>query len=247
MDDAGITSAFARIADEWDKAEKLIKTAEVTRNEVVLASINELRYAGRRLVDALRAADACRADPNCVKSKEDLNRYVSETLSFCQRALHDAVDAIILHVRTQIETYDNTFGPSLLAEKFPVIIEMKTVLRAAEKLIVLSREDRMTRGEEYEKLALDQIPKLLDSCDQLEANRALLLELSQEKRRAEAKADRRFWIGLLGGALLGFVFAMIAMFAKAEFDKRYPTREAVVVAPKTPPSTDLSSNGKRSG
>ncbi len=231
MDDAGITSAFSRIADEWDKAEKLIKTAEVTRNEVVLASINELRYAGRRLVDALRAADACRADPACQKSKEELNRYVSETLSFCQRALHDAVDAIILHIRTQIQEYDKSFGPALLAEKFPVILEMKTTLRGAEKLVVLSREDRLTRGEEYEKLALHQIPKLLEWCDQLEANQALLLELTEEKRRSEQKTDRRFWMTLIGGAILGLISGMIMLLAKGEYDRRFPSPVSVAETP----------------
>ncbi|HEX8470204.1 MAG TPA: hypothetical protein VF633_03750 [Brevundimonas sp.] len=222
MDDAGITSAFARIADEWDKAEKLIKTAEVTRNEVVIASINELRYAGRRLVDALRAADACRADPTCVKSKEDLNRYVSETLSFCQRALHDAVDAIILHVRTQIGEYESEFGHAILADKFPAILEIKKTLRGAEQLVILSREDRAKRASDYDKLATELIPALLEHCDSLEANRSLLQELVAEKRKGEIrdrKVDRRFWITLIGGAILGVIGAVFLMVIKTEYER----------------------------
>lgn len=223
MDDAGITSAFDRIADEWDKAEKLIKTAEVTRNEVVIASVNELRYAGRRLVDALRAADACRADPTCKKSEEDLKRYVSETLSFCQRALHDAVDAIILHVRTQIGEYETEFGYIILVEKFPELIEIKKVLKQAENIVILSREDRMKRGAEYEELATTSIPVLLGHCNGLEANRELLVALAKEKRAARNKerwVEYKFWIGIVLGLVVAIVGGVVVTQYKAHVDRQ---------------------------
>lgn len=221
MDDAGINSAFDRIADEWDKAEKLIKTAEVTRNEVVVASVNELRYAGRRLVDALRAHEACRADPTCTKSQEDLKRYVSETLSFCQRALHDAVDAIILHVRTQIGEYEKEFGYVILADKFPDIIDIKKTLKDAEQLVILSREDRMRRAEEYDKLAVDAVPQLLAHCTGLEANRGLLQELVAEKRNAGRAAkwgEPKHWLGICAAAVLAFCLGIGSMMIKSAYE-----------------------------
>ena len=39
--------------EEWDKAESIIKLAEQVSGEIVFPSINELRYAGRRISEAL--------------------------------------------------------------------------------------------------------------------------------------------------------------------------------------------------
>jgi hypothetical protein len=41
------------IQDEWNRAETDIKTAELVVNNIVIPSVKELRYAGRRIVDAL--------------------------------------------------------------------------------------------------------------------------------------------------------------------------------------------------
>src|ERR1700730_11122379 len=40
------------IQDEWNKAEGDIKTAEMVVHSIVIPSIKELRYAGRRVIDA---------------------------------------------------------------------------------------------------------------------------------------------------------------------------------------------------
>jgi hypothetical protein len=41
------------IRAEWDKAEADVKLAEQVGHKIVLPSIKELRYAGRRLVEVL--------------------------------------------------------------------------------------------------------------------------------------------------------------------------------------------------
>jgi hypothetical protein len=46
-------SVLTEIHDEWKKAEFCIKQAEQVNYAVVFPAIKELRYAGRRIVDAL--------------------------------------------------------------------------------------------------------------------------------------------------------------------------------------------------
>ena len=41
------------IAHEWNKAEQDIKLAEQIGNKVIIPSISELRYGGRRLIEAI--------------------------------------------------------------------------------------------------------------------------------------------------------------------------------------------------
>lgn len=64
------------IHDEWNKSEEAIKAAEQVNGRVILPAVKELRYAGRRIVEALHLIGAgdddhappCRARPCRVKS-----------------------------------------------------------------------------------------------------------------------------------------------------------------------------------
>ena len=44
--------AYNKVCGQWNKAEKTIKLAEQVNATVVLTSISELRYAGRKLIEA---------------------------------------------------------------------------------------------------------------------------------------------------------------------------------------------------
>lgn len=59
---AEYNALLVEIAAEWDTAEKNIKAAELVSNQVVFPSIKELRYAGRRIVDFIRAINEGKSD-----------------------------------------------------------------------------------------------------------------------------------------------------------------------------------------
>ena len=216
MNDAEIESALTRVSSEWDKAEKLIKAAEFQRSEVVIAAINELRYAGRRLVDAIRVSGPAKSDP---ERMEEFKRYISETLSFCHRALHDAVDAIILDARLKIGEYEKTFGAELLSQHFPKIYDIRATLSSAEKIIVLSREDRIKRITEYETLASTHVLTLIEHCHFLESNRELMLTLAAAKRAAEKKDNTRFNLSFWGLSIVTVIAAIVGGIAGIVYDR----------------------------
>lgn len=74
------------IAKEWNKAESAIKRSEQIAGDVSIPAISELRYAGRRMIDALDAAHH--------GGNDDKIRALFEDARFCcHRAQHDAIDA----------------------------------------------------------------------------------------------------------------------------------------------------------
>jgi len=77
------------IQDEWNRAETDIKTAETVVNNIVIPSVKELRYAGRRIIDAIMemTANPSAYDPARVRALLDDAHFD------CHRARHDAIDA----------------------------------------------------------------------------------------------------------------------------------------------------------
>ena len=58
---------IASICAEWDRAEKYIKLAEQIGGKVVFPAVAELRYAGRRIIEALHHIAAKSPDHNMVE------------------------------------------------------------------------------------------------------------------------------------------------------------------------------------
>jgi hypothetical protein len=85
----------------WDAAEEAMKDAEFFRQEVVFASIKEMRYAGRRFNDALKLMLQGDAGPSHTAAICDLLREASEN---CIRARNDAVDALISYLYKYFRT-----------------------------------------------------------------------------------------------------------------------------------------------
>ena len=79
---------LSEIVSEWNRAEQEIKRAEQLAGKAVTPAINELRYGGRRVIDALQGI-ANGDDPQKI---QDLLR---DACFDCHRARHDAIDASI--------------------------------------------------------------------------------------------------------------------------------------------------------
>ena len=81
-------SLFADIQREWNAAEESIKRSEQIALDVSIPAISELRYAGRRLVDAM---DIAQNGGNAQK----VTAVLEDARFCCHRARHDAVDAAL--------------------------------------------------------------------------------------------------------------------------------------------------------
>jgi hypothetical protein len=203
-------AALASIATEWDKAEKLMKLAEKVRAEVVQPSVNELRYAGRRLVDAWQIAVIAEDDPEKQKA---FDGFVNDALFRCHCAQHDAVDATVLFVQSALNQYEEDFGLGPLTRHFPDVADLRLSLAEAGDLIVSSRANRGNRVAEYDALAAQHLPPIITTYRKIQTNRAALEALVADSANEGRITSRRFRWSIIWPVLVAVVIAVAAYFA----------------------------------
>ena len=209
MLDAAVKAALEDIKRVWDDTETVIKRAERIRGQVVEPAINELRYAGRRLVDAMAVSEAAGLD---AEARKQFDSFVMDCLFRCYCAQHDAFDASILFVQRVIREYENEFGLALIHKQFPWLVDLKAKVFEADDLIVESRKDRGRRSEIYRALADDHLPTIVLDYRKLVSSRDALIALFIEYDKGTRKETRRFWSMLwitVGAAVLGAVVAAV--------------------------------------
>jgi hypothetical protein len=208
LDDA-VKGALEKIRTVWDETEDVIKRAERIRAQVVDPAINELRYAGRRLVDAMHLADVASIDP---QSRLTFDAYVNDCLFRCYCAQHDALDASILYVQRVIREYEIEFGQPLILKHFPWLTDLKSKLFEADDLIIAARKDRGRRVDIYHTLSNEILPAIVTDHRRLAVSHTALVALFEEFDKGKKTDKSRFQIMLwstIGAALLGAIVASI--------------------------------------
>jgi hypothetical protein len=211
MNEEELRAALDAIEAHWNSAEEYVKKVErLRRGLVVGASINELRYAGRRLVEAYALSKDVAADPS--KAREAL-ALLGEVKHFCMRAKHDAMDAAVTYIDQALAKFESEFGADLLNEKFPQYIQMKGLLREVSEVMAQSRGDRAVRDALYLNIRDDLVPSLIDHHYDLETSRIVLVAAYTKRIRGERRENIRFWITIAIGAgtLVAALFAVPAV------------------------------------
>ncbi|MGO8739385.1 hypothetical protein [Rhodoblastus sp.] len=145
---------LAEIAREWNRIERRAKEVENFRGEAVVASINEMRYAGRRIVDYY----ICKENNQLDEAKTHLR----VARAYLNNADHDLTDAVIFFVHQRISDTEDRHGAKKIEEYCPPYVELKQKIREAHKIIQCSREERQNRIKDYDRLAQDYIPRLIE-------------------------------------------------------------------------------------
>lgn len=193
------------ITHRWNRCEGLLKISERLRGEVNLPAINELRYAGRRIADALVIMTDEVADED---AQEQARAFLREAHLFCMRAEHDCVDAIALYVHEITKEYDRLYDRDLLNECCPSLRGYFQRKRMIDALIVSSRENREARDETYQQIIRDHLEELValateldEAKDRLQTGSSKRLKLYQEMEARAHKAEREARIGLIIGVI----------------------------------------------
>lgn len=137
---------------EWNRAEEDIKIAEQVANKVVNPSIKELRYAGRRIVDAL-----CK-----YKNQEPMNDIESllrDALFDCHRARHDAIDAGTSKIAVDLQLMIKKIKYDAILPVFPEFPNFLKALKAVRVRIQVSRKNRANREVVYTVLESIDFPR----------------------------------------------------------------------------------------
>ncbi len=176
---------------EWNRAEEDIKIAEQVANKVVNPSIKELRYAGRRIVEAL------------VKFQNnapiEATALLNDALFDCYRARHDAIDAGTSKIAIDLEIMISKLGYEVILSVHPKFTELFQDLQKIRERIIESRRDRENRENIYSVLEATNFPALVKSFSALRGNEHMMVAMAKRRRRSE----------LIG--IAGFITAAIAI------------------------------------
>jgi hypothetical protein len=132
---------IAAIIPEWNKAEADIKIAEQLEGKVVFPSIKELRYSGRRIIDALNAAKQ--------GDYKTAIEYLIDAKFDCIRARHDAIDVTVATVAAELAVVSKKVGFDSVLRAFPDYPKLRQLVIEAQEKIVNSRANRNSREAIY--------------------------------------------------------------------------------------------------
>lgn len=188
------------VLTEWNRAEKDIKIAEQVANKVVNPSIKELRYAGRRIVEAiLKEQNAAPAD--------DVIELLNDALFDCYRARHDAIDAGTSKIAIDLEIMTSRLGYEVILPVHPTFPKLFQDLQKVRERITESRENRDNREAIYSVLEASDFPALVKSFSELKGNEHIMVAMAKRRRRSEL-------IGVIGGAaaVIAIIVAVVLWY-----------------------------------
>ncbi|CAC9617633.1 hypothetical protein [uncultured Gammaproteobacteria bacterium] len=171
------------IADKWNLIEKRLKITEKYRFEVDIPAINELRYAGRKIVDIIVLLHSEDYDNETEKTISD---NIAHAEQYCMNSDHDLTDGICTFFNTKMERVINDYGYDNVCTYFPQTSKIMVMLDEVKEVISISRENRPQRVEAYKKLEEEFIPKFMAFHKQLVASEKSML-LSKRTRERKDK------------------------------------------------------------
>lgn len=185
-------AALKAVESLWKDAESRLKRTEVVQQEVCVAAINQLRYAGYHLIAAFSADDT-----------KIFGEQLSKCQVHCERASYDAIEAEVLVYLEAVRGFKEDYKTvSISVPNFDYFAVRKLALKATRD-ISEARSEGESRGEFYQRLDTT-CKKLGDAIIILDDVREELNK-TQEATRTERRLVRNRWlVGLAVTAIVGF-------------------------------------------
>ena len=185
MDLHDLRSRLSAIGRRWNVVEGRIKEVQNINNAVFIPAINELRYAGRKLVDAWSIYEDQSLDTNTRRA--NVEKAVTVVEQYVENAEHDVTDAICVFLHLKIRDLIERYGLSLIREYHPNIFELIAKIDEINDIIAESRRNRTRRNEIYDNLETDYVPILKEKFEALRFSEKTM-EMDRIIRSRKAKA-----------------------------------------------------------
>lgn len=195
------------LSDAWNKAEEYLKIAEQISSEALQPGINELRYAGRKVIEALALTE---------RDQSRIRDLLRDARMDCQRAQHDAIDASISIISENVNVLLDRVGITNTQAALPDVGKMIALIATTQERIAASRQDRNNRVDIYDSIKEVELPELKKLYDQLRACEPQLLreaEVAQAKERQHVAFN---WVNLAfaaSGLVVGIISVLVALVA----------------------------------
>lgn len=206
IDDSEVEAAFRLLIQEWNVAERRIKKAEHVRaGEVVASAIFELRYAGRKVMDAVQILLS-----GDWKTNEERRRlvltYLADATEDCVKAKHDAIDSMLdFSTRWFYET-ERILSLGSLVKFFPDYVNITSEISEIQENIAASRENRIdSRDGIYDDIESTKLESILSLFQNMRNSHKRVTAAVRKERCVE-----RF---LIWCAIIGTVLGVVGIAA----------------------------------
>ena len=197
---------ISELSAHWNAIEERIKEAEYILNEVAFLAINELRYAGRKIIDAWDIYN------KPIDNQEDQKQFddcLTVAKQYLLNADHDVTDAICLLVHRQVSEFVERYGKRTITKYFHDFPAFENEMKKINATVSGSRKNRHERVQTYDYIANEYIPQLLDYYQKLLTSAEIAL--ADEKRQRFVN-----WCFAIFG-ILGSAASIISMLVYISF------------------------------
>ena len=163
------------IGDEWNEAERDIKLGEQVNRKVVFPAIKELRYAGRRLSDAMTAIAKD-------KDSKKINEFLSDARFNCHCARHDVIDAATTKMILDLDIMERRLGFDAVLAAFPKFGQFYSAVQDAQEKIALARRKRENRQDIYSEIEKINFPDLVTVYNSLKSSEPLMKRIAARNK-----------------------------------------------------------------
>ena len=192
---------LASIRREWDRAEEDIKLAEQIGGKVVYPSVAELRYGGRRLIEALHEIDKG-------ASYASISALFQDAEFDCHRARHDAIDSATATIGVELKIIASKIGYDVILQCHPEFPKLVADLNNVRDKIAISRKNRSDREAIYSTIEAADFQEIVESYRNLMASEEMMKSMAR-RRRWERVIN--YGIGVLGLILAGIAVTLQLM------------------------------------
>ncbi|WP_437855119.1 hypothetical protein [Sorangium sp. So ce363] len=179
-------SALRALTELWETAEDRIKRTEQTHTKLPIPAVNELRYAGYHIVQAILATDAGAASGETQKA-----------LNHCKRSTYDAAEAEALYHLERIKLFQEDYRTVFIDIPGLRYQDIRRRAREAKDFLLETQKNRDSRDAHYERVIeiCDELKGALVELDEArdELNKQLAAKTAEqeaETKRAE-EAERK--------------------------------------------------------
>lgn len=152
-----------------------MKLAEQVDGVVVIPSILELRYAGRRFVDALNKIAAG-------GSQLEIEALLDNAKFDCHRARHDAIDAATAKMALDLGIMGSKLGYDAILKAYPNFFAFSRMLSEIQERIAEARGARQNREAIYKSLEVNEYEGLVKEFKALRRAEPIIKSLARRER-----------------------------------------------------------------
>lgn len=171
----------------------------------MMASVQELRYAGRRFAQIL---EICHGKSASFSKSElqELETHLIEAIQNCIKARHDALDAAVHFIHKRISALISSVGLPEVRAHFPNFNLLENEIKAIDRKIIEARADRSKLDVNYDAILVQHREKLIKFYKELESSefairRALLSQRNINLRRLAISSVIGFFLGIISSVI----------------------------------------------